>query len=189
MQENVCLHKDPTSDIPAAFQEREMDPNTEKYKPLPNHSENRCFGCGPANPSGLRMQFATDGNAVYSWLSVPPHLGGWHNLAHGGVLFTILDEVMGRAIIYSRKSLVMTKSITMDFRKPVPIGREIKTTARLLEIRSDRESIAESFICNETGEVCARATGVFATFPKEVARRLGIADEAMLDWFESYIRT
>ena len=157
-------------------------------KPLPNRAENPCFGCGPANPTGLRMQFATDGESVYSWLSVPPHLGGWHSLAHGGVLFTILDEVMGRAIIYSRKCLVMTKSITMDFQKPVPIGREIKTTAKLSEIRSERESVAESFIYNEAGEVCARATGVFATFPREVARKLGIADEVMLEWFESYIR-
>ena len=34
------------------------------------------------------------------------------------------------------------------------------------------------------GEACARATAVFKVFSPAVARRLGIADEASIRWFE-----
>jgi hypothetical protein len=34
------------------------------------------------------------------------------------------------------------------------------------------------------GDACARATAVFKVFSPAVARRLGIADEASIRWFE-----
>ena len=44
-----------------------------------------CFACGPDNPQGLHMHFATDGQRLKSTLTVPEHVRGWSNLAHGGV--------------------------------------------------------------------------------------------------------
>ena len=81
------------------------------YTLLPNRADNKCFGCGPANPQGLQMQFYTNGQTVASWITVPPHLCGWSNLAHGGILFTALDEIMGRTMIYLLKRFILTKSI------------------------------------------------------------------------------
>ena len=42
------------------------------YTLLPNRADNKCFGCGPANPHGLQMQFYTNGQTVASWITVPP---------------------------------------------------------------------------------------------------------------------
>ena len=116
------------------------------YTLLPNRADNKCFGCGPANPHGLQMQFYTNGRTVASWITIPPHLSGWSNLAHGGILFTALDEVMGRSIVYLLKRFVLTKSITIEYRKPVPLGREFKVEGRILEVRSEREAAAEGII-------------------------------------------
>ncbi len=159
------------------------------YILLPNRNNHHCFGCGPANPVGLQMQFYTDGKAVVSWVTIPQHLCGWSNLAHGGILFTILDEIMARSIIYGLKCIILTKSITVEFKKPVPTGTEIRAEGRVLEAVSDREALAEGIIVNEAGDLCARATGRFATINPETAKKLGIADDSMFQWFEEYIAT
>jgi len=159
------------------------------YTLLPNREDHHCFGCGPANPQGLRMQFYTNGETVASWITVPPHLCGWSNLVHGGILFTALDEIMGRAMIYRLGRFILTKSITIEYRKPVPIGREFKVEGRILEVRSEREAAAEGVITNPEGEICTRATGLWATFTPDAARKLGIADEETFRWFEQLMAT
>ena len=65
-----------------------------KLRALPNRPDHNCFGCSATNPSGLQMKFYTDEVLVFSWLTLPAHLSGWSNLVHGGVISTILDEIM-----------------------------------------------------------------------------------------------
>ena len=72
---------------------------TKDCKRLPNNETHNCFGCSPVNPSGLQMNFFADDSSVYSEVTVPKHLCGWNNLIHGGVLSTILDEIMSWAAI------------------------------------------------------------------------------------------
>ena len=50
------------------------------------------------------MTFYTNQTAVYSKITVPDHLCGWNNLVHGGVLTTIMDEIMSWATIYFAKT-------------------------------------------------------------------------------------
>jgi len=159
------------------------------YTPLPNRTDHKCFGCGPANAHGLQMQFYARGETVASWITVPPHLCGWSNLVHGGILFTALDEIMGRAMIYLLQRFVLTKSITVDYLKPVPIGQEFKVEGKILEVRSEREAAAEGIITNAEGAIFTRATGLWATFTPESARKLGVADEETFRWFEQVIAT
>ena len=66
-----------------------------EYRRLPHREKDSCFACSPNNASGLHMEFFTNGEKVVSWLRVPKHLSGWDNIVHGGVIATILDEVMG----------------------------------------------------------------------------------------------
>ena len=61
-------------------------------KRLPNSGNHNCFGCSPVNPSGLQMKFYANEDKVFSEVTIPDHLCGWSNIAHGGVLTTILDE-------------------------------------------------------------------------------------------------
>jgi len=64
------------------------------YTQLSVDEDHNCFACGPANPHGLHMTFQSNGKVVMSHLSVPDHLRGWNNMVHGGIISTILDEVM-----------------------------------------------------------------------------------------------
>ena len=90
----------------------------EKYTQLPNSSDHNCFGCSPINKSGLQMKFYADDNTVYSDITVPDHLCGWSNITHGGVLTTILDEIMSWTALHFIKRITMTKTMEIEFIKP-----------------------------------------------------------------------
>ena len=87
-----------------------------------------------------------------------------------------------------RKSVVMTKSSTVNYLKTIPNGMEIKAIGKLIEVKSERESTAEGIIYDNRDEVYVRTTGIYRTLSKEKARKLGLADDAMLDWFDEFIK-
>lgn len=151
------------------------------YKLLPNLENHKCFGCSPTNPSGLQMKFYHKGESVFSWVTVPEHLCGWHNLAHGGAISAILDEIMGRTAVYILNQLIMTKTMTVEFLKPILIGQEMKAEGRVRERKNDREAVIEGFIHNDKGVLCAKATGTFALFTPEILMRMGIMDKELIN--------
>ncbi|HWR92354.1 MAG TPA: PaaI family thioesterase [Desulfobacterales bacterium] len=136
------------------------------------------------NPSGLRMQFFTDGTAVCSQLEVPEHLCGWSNIVHGGVLTTILDEIMSWSAIHLLKRIALTRSMTMEFIKPVQVGSALQAEGRVRAADGKNDAVTEGVIYDPRGDACARATANFKVFSPAVARRLRIADEASIQWFE-----
>jgi uncharacterized protein (TIGR00369 family) len=165
-----------------------MNPKKTAYKLLPNNRGHNCFGCSPTNPSGLQMTFWADETSVTSNVTVPQHLCGWNNLVHGGVLSTILDEIMSWAAIHLLKQVPMTKSISIEFIKPVVVGDLLKVQGKVLDKVSRREALMEGKILNADDECCSKATGTFAIFSPAVAKRLQITDEKSLKWFEQVFR-
>jgi uncharacterized protein (TIGR00369 family) len=153
------------------------------YQLLPNSTEHNCFGCSPINPSGLQMQFFADEDTVYSNVIVPDHLCGWSNIAHGGVLSTILDEIMSWAALHFLKRITMTKSMTMEFIKPVYIRSPLKAAGKVLEVGAKHDAVMEGILYNQSDEVCVKSKADFAVFSPKVAKRLGIADDASLKFF------
>ena len=159
--------------------EKDQDP-----RHLPNRDTHNCFGCSPINPSGLQMKFFTRDNVVFSRLKVPDHLCGWDRLVHGGVISTILDEIMSWTGIYVLKQITMTKSMTVEFIKPVYIDSELKAEGRVLDKTGKHEALLEGHLYNDQGTLCARSNAHFVIFSPKVAKRLGIARKEHLEWFE-----
>ena len=159
--------------------ENEMEP-----KSLPNRETHNCFGCSPTNPSGLQMKFYTRDSSVFSRLTVPDHLCGWDRLVHGGVISTILDEIMSWTGIYMLKQITMTKSMTVEFIKPVYINSELKAEGQVLEKTGRHEALLQGRLYNQEGTLCARSQATFVIFSPAVAKRLGIARKEHLEWFE-----
>ncbi len=93
----------------------------EDYTQLPVRDDHNCFACGPANPYGLHMRFSANEDTVVSRLTVPDHLRGWSTMVHGGIISTILDEIMSWAAIHLLKKIIVTRSMTVDFKKPIHI--------------------------------------------------------------------
>ena len=150
-------------------------------------AERGCFACGRDNPTGLHMEFYTDGTTVFSWLTVPPQLCGWRHITHVGIVSTILDEVMSWTAYHMIKKLILTRSIHVEFLQPLPVEKEVRAEGRVRQIKGAREAVLEANIFNGSGKPCARATGSFALLTPKIARRLGVIEEPIIRNFERFI--
>ena len=158
--------------------------NPEILKPIPNSEDQTCFGCGVNNSHGLQMEFFTDGNQVYSLMHVPPTMTGWDKTVHGGVLSTILDEIMGWSVIYLLKKIGMTKSITVKFVKAVNAGERLTIVGGIEEKQSQRSALMRGSIFNADDILCVEATGQFTTMQPKAALRLGLVGDDYMKTFE-----
>ena len=158
-------------------------------KKIPISEESNCFACGSINSCGLQMKFYSHEQSVISWLSVPDHLCGWDNLIHGGVISTILDETMSWSAIYLLKKIILTKSMTIDFMKPIYVGTKLKVEGRISKHISEREALMEGFIYNKAGELCAKSIGTYVLFETKVAKKMNLMSDDALRGFEPILRT
>lgn len=159
----------------------------EKLKPIKSFYEDRgCFGCGADNPYGLHMEFASDGEQVVSSLMVPEHLCGWDNIINGGIVSTIHDEMMSWTAIQLLRKMILTKSVKVDFLKPLYTNRELEARGRIYTEVSPREAIVESSIFDSAGTCCSKGQGTFALITPEFARKQGLISEKAIQCFEAF---
>lgn len=163
---------------------KENEKDHQKYVKVPKGNDHHCFGCSAANPHGLQMDFYYADNTVFSWLSVPEHLCGWDNLLHGGVIATILDEIMSWTAIYILKKFILTKKMTVEFIKPLTIGTKLTAKGMVFEIISEREAIVEGFLFDDRQRLCARSKGHYALLGADMAKKLKVVDEAAIRRFK-----
>ena len=167
-----------------------MPTDTDRLKKLENFDPSLdCFACGPNNPWGLHMTFRSDGTRVFSRLAVPARYCGWEGVVHGGIVTALLDEIMSWSAHHLIRRLILTRSIRVEFSRPVPAEREISVTGWVAERVKDREAILESEIHDADGTLCARGKGVFALMTPAVARRLKVIEDRVIDAFEAFYPT
>lgn len=158
-----------------------VDP--EILTPIPNSADQTCFGCGARNPHGLHMQFSTDGERVYTFMKVSGTMTGWDKTVHGGILTTILDEIMGWSVIYLLKKIGMTQSMTIDFRKAVNAHERLTIVGSIREKQSERSATMKGAIYDARDTRCVEATGDFTTMRPKAAIRLGLVGEDYMKMF------
>jgi|SRR5665647_143704 len=152
-------------------------------KKISNVEGQTCFGCGEINTIGLHMEFLTDGQRVYSFVTVPSAMAGWDQTVHGGVTATILDEIMGWSVIYLLKKIGVTKSMTVDFMKPLHVGERLTVVGSIQEIQSERQILVTGEIYSEEDTLCAKAHGIFAAMSAQTAVRLGVMSLGYMERF------
>lgn len=98
--------------------------------------DDNCFACGSQNPIGLKLKFKLneeDGTAV-TQTTIADHFNGWKGAVHGGIITTLLDEIM----VYAGTSsgwFTVTGSIEVKFHKPVPTGKLLTIKGKIEENR------------------------------------------------------
>ncbi len=152
---------------------------------LPNSDSHNCFACARSNHAGLHMKFFSDYKTVFSWVTVPDHLGGWNRLVHGGITTTILDETMGWSGLYLLKMIALTKTMTVDFPQAVYVGDQLRVEGRVLSVHKNKEALIEGFLYNSKGKLCANSKGTFSLLSPKIARRLGVVTDRQIDDFFS----
>ncbi len=97
-------------------------------------ADHNCFACGGENPIGMRLHIELgDGTARTTW-TVGADYVGWSDKAHGGIIATLLDEVMAWAPS-SFDSWAVTAEMTVRFRSPAAPGEELRAEGKVVERR------------------------------------------------------
>jgi acyl-coenzyme A thioesterase PaaI-like protein len=131
----------------------------------PPVDDGNCFACGPHNPDGLHMTFDPDGiDGATSRVTLPSRLQGYRDVAQGGIVMMLLDEIMAHACRFAGER-AMTASMQTRFRKPVPIGAELVLRAH---VTSRRRNVLflEASVESADGVILATAEGTFVSTGK-----------------------
>ena len=137
-----------------------MTDPAEKLVPMPHAASNLCFGCGAASLNGLRLEFllASDGSVV-SHSSIPEIFEGHPGYLHGGIIATLLDEGMSKAV-RARGITSMTRQMEIEFLRPVPSCTPLRIEGRVVR-NQERKHWTEAKILNGQGTTLAESKGLF----------------------------
>ena len=124
-----------------------------------------CFACGTLNAHGLHLALHAGDGRCWVDTVLDDRFEGWDGIAHGGIISTILDEVMAWAVI-EHDLWGVTARMTVEFKRPVPIGRPIRGEGRVTSVRR-RVVETEGELTDGEGNVLARATATYVGAPED----------------------
>jgi acyl-coenzyme A thioesterase PaaI-like protein len=131
-------------------------------------SDHACFGCGAENPIGLRLRFALAGDAVTAAFTPAPEHQGFHDVVHGGIISTVLDEAMAWATAAAGLWTV-TGEMQTRFRQPLLVGEATHVTATVTGQRGKIVQTSARLFRDTDGATIATAKGTFVKVPENVA--------------------
>ncbi len=118
-----------------------------------------CFVCGDCNQHGLQARFYYDGDKAVSEVVAAEAFEGYRGIYHGGIVSTLLDEVMIKAIL-AEDIYAVTAEMTVRFVAPVKTGDKLTFTGRVTKSKG-RMYFTEGKATGEDGQVFASATGKY----------------------------
>lgn len=126
-------------------------------------TETYCFACGRLNPDGLQLKFAFFDDHVEAFFDCPEKFQGWDGIIHGGIVSTLIDEVMYHAM--TGKPDALTAEMTVRFIKPLRVGTKARlmgfvdgTNGRIINTRGE--------IYDENGVLIAKGTARYMIVSK-----------------------
>lgn len=147
-----------------------MTTSTVGMEPINVTNDHHCFGCGRLNAHGLQLTFypQEDGSGVWAPFTPTADFEGYEGVVHGGIVCTILDEVMAWSL-YRQQTWAVTGQLTTRFRKPVRVGEPVRAIGtivrdrgRIIEMRGELRREAD-------GTLLAEASGTFVRVPEAQA--------------------
>ena len=116
-----------------------------------------CYGCGAENPIGLKLDFELDGNELRARFVPTDDHQGYPGIVHGGVISSLLYELMANMPRYLGDDAVLHRS-AVTFHRPVPVAEPLLVFARVVE-KTPRGWRLAAELSDENGRRLASATG------------------------------
>ena len=123
---------------------------------------------GKLNPLAppVRMEFRDGG--VYGWVTLGSAYEGPPGYAHGGVVASIFDQLLGLANVVVNNP-GMTATMTVRYHEPTPLRTELEFFCKTVNV-DGRKSFTQG-TCRANGLVTAEAEGLFISIDAEKAER------------------
>ncbi|UCG86597.1 MAG: PaaI family thioesterase [Gemmatimonadota bacterium] len=142
--------------------------------------ESDCFGCGLANPHGLRVAIRReedDADRLLATLRPGGHMTGFPGITHGGVIYTAMDCLAAwvpRILRSDTKAAWITRSATVKYHKAAKQGEPLSIVGSIasegtqwqpVEVRTEARNPAGELLTDATFKVVPLSAERF----KEVA--------------------
>ena len=129
--------------------------------------ENRCFGCGPKNPQGLRIKSFVQGDEVVADWQPEEHHQAFGGVLNGGIVGALLDchsnWTAAYALMQERGADTAPSMVTAEFhvklRAPTPMDAPVHLSAKPVQIEGDKVVVEAKL--EAAGKVTATCRGVF----------------------------
>lgn len=119
-----------------------------------------CFVCGAENEHGLKLKSRVKDGRVELRYTTRPHDVGYKAIVHGGILMTLMDEVMTWAAILAMGGMCVAAEMSTRLKFPLGVGADViirgwvsKKTGRLCLTGAD--------VLDLSGQIYASATGKY----------------------------
>lgn len=128
-----------------------------------------CLVCGEHNPRGFKLRARLENGRVIAEYTTKHHDVGYKHLVHGGIIMTLLDELMTWAAILETGKVCVAAEMTSRLREPVAVGHRLRIEAWVSK-NARRIILAEARALDaETGSVLNEATGKYIPIVSEQA--------------------
>ena len=130
--------------------------------------DNYCFVCGKDNPQGLKIAvvYEEEALAAVTELTLPKEYQGWTEVIHGGILATLLDELMAHAV-WKFAGPGVTLGMEVRFHKPLKPEEKIRVRGVLQPAKSRRRQAEAEIIRLADGQKIASGKSRFLLLDKK----------------------
>jgi acyl-coenzyme A thioesterase PaaI-like protein len=128
-----------------------------------------CLVCGRDNPHGLKLDLHVEpdtGVVTVHFTPRPEHIG-FEGIVHGGVIATVLDEVMVWAATWAGRRFCVCGELTTRFRREAAVGRALVVEAKV-ESNRPRLIVTRADVRDaESGELVATGMAKYVPVPPD----------------------
>lgn len=124
-----------------------------------------CFACGAENPIGLHLRFEQVEEKFVAKKTLAREFQGYSNVAHGGIVTTLLDEAMGNYVQTVHHQMALTGRIEVRYHYPTPVEQEL-TISAWQEAQRRNIVVMKATVQTADGAVTAEASAKFAIVGK-----------------------
>ena len=126
-----------------------------------------CYGCGPANETGLHIRSFPQGDKLVCEWQPDPKYEAFPGMLYGGLIGCLLDchcnwtaawHLMNERQL-DHPPCTVTAKYEVKFLKPTPSHQPVQLTASVIESKEDRATVFGEL--RSGGELCATCTGTF----------------------------
>ncbi len=152
--------------------------------PFTIHKGFNCFGCSPDNPIGLQLNFIDHGDFITANWQPQTNYQGYHNLLHGGIQATLLDEIASWFVNVKLKTAGVTSKIEIKYKKTVYVDSgPIMLKATLIRLMRNIADIKVELF-NDEKQLCAVGVAQYFTFSEKIAKEKYYYPEPNKFYFE-----
>lgn len=132
-----------------------------------------CFGCGPANAQGLRLESFVEGDVLVARFVPAPHHHAFPGVLNGGIIGALLDCHSNWAACWhlmiagglTAPPCTVTADFHVKLKRPTPMD-EVRLVAKVTNAEADR-ALIEATMEGSNGKITATCTGTFVAVKED----------------------